>query len=657
MIIFKVFLALSFLFSSADANTNSSEELGFLQGMTFLGHGYNAIYANPLVGSSSGGGAPEGLTRGQSVVAFTPSDRKVKWNGNDYVCPAGVDCDVYSTCSSNSESFSAHGAKSMQESLQKGGGVSVGGFFKAITGSFTGSRSYTSTVEDMEENWSQYFYTQATCAMYHLKLQDFSTEFSVTDAFKNGVASLHLETDETFYRVVQSFGTHYTSEVMIGGQFTKQDTFEQEHVEHMESEGTDMERMAKVSFAMAFSAGGSYSKTTQEQCKAVYDDKKYSSTELYVGGAAFPESHSVEEWYQGLVEDESVAPMGSGMEVLPLSELLTSHYFPDDANISAKKAKMEELLDRYCAYLGEKGLVCTERPEDKIPPADQIRTEDLDGGPVNGYAAEAVIGTNVYRFGGFYNGYLSTTAIYDALLGHWDENSVQALPEGIYGIGAVAVGTDIFLFGGYGEEEYSSSVVRKYDTTRDSYAEMEPMSKALNYVSAAAVTVGGGTKIFYFSMYGTYYGGYFSYDPATDKHSTIDADLSDGHCLAASSDGSELWGVFGTHLNTVDPSTGSKSTFSDDEFPSSINGFWNQCAMTTDGFFYFLTYDGIWYMDTNAGSDKKWFKTGSFYDYYYSAVMIQDTLLITSSGYTDAFPTTPSARLQQQLEMEHSEDK
>ena len=82
--------------------------------------------------------------------------------------------------------------------------------------------------------------------------------------------------------------------------------------------------------------------------------------------------------------------------------------------------------------------------------------------------------------------------------------------------------------------------------------------------------------------------------------------------------------------------------------------------MTADGFFYFLTIDGIWYMDTNAGSDKNWFKTGVFpshHGYHYSAVMIQDTLLITSSGYTDAFPTTPSARLQQQLEMEHSEDK
>ncbi|GMI30023.1 hypothetical protein TrRE_jg7273, partial [Triparma retinervis] len=176
----------------------------------------------------------------------------------------------------------------------------------------------------------------------------------------------------------------------------------------------------------------------------------------------------------------------------------------------------------------------TERPEDKIPPADQIRTEDLDGGPKNWKAAEAVIGTNVYMFGGYYDGFLSTTAIYDALLGHWDENSVQALPERSSSMGAVAVGTDIFLFGGYVEEEGASSVVRKYDTTRDSYAEMEPMSKDLDHVSAAAVTVDGGTKIFYFSMAGTYYGGYFSYDPATDKHSTIDADLSDGHCLAAS---------------------------------------------------------------------------------------------------------------------------
>ena len=76
--------------------------------------------------------------------------------------------------------------------------------------------------------------------------------------------------------------------------------------------------------------------------------------------------------------------------------------------------------------------------------------------------------------------------------------------------------------------------------------------------------------------------------------------------------------------------------------------------MTSNGFFYFLNDNGIWYMDTAEDGDKKWFKTGVVPSHHdcYSAVMIQDTLLITSHGYTDAISTTPQARAAQRLSLE-----
>ncbi|GMI04271.1 hypothetical protein TrVE_jg1519 [Triparma verrucosa] len=68
-------------------------------------------------------------------------------------------------------------------------------------------------------------------------------------------------------------------------------------------------------------------------------------------------------------------------------------------------------------------------------------------------------------------------------------------------------------------------------------------------------------------------------------------------------------------------------------------------------------------MDTAEDGDKKWFLTGVVPSHhcgeiyginqcFYSAVMIQDTLLITSYGYTDAISTTPVARAAQRLSME-----
>ena len=55
-----ILLLLQTLATAAALNATADN---FLQGQGFLGHGVNAIYINPLVGSNNNGGAPEGLTK------------------------------------------------------------------------------------------------------------------------------------------------------------------------------------------------------------------------------------------------------------------------------------------------------------------------------------------------------------------------------------------------------------------------------------------------------------------------------------------------------------------------------------------------------------------------------------------------------------------
>ena len=62
--------------SLQDAKNDTANN--FLQGTSFLGHGMNILYSNPLVGANNNGGAPEGLTKAQSIIEFAPSDRSVK---------------------------------------------------------------------------------------------------------------------------------------------------------------------------------------------------------------------------------------------------------------------------------------------------------------------------------------------------------------------------------------------------------------------------------------------------------------------------------------------------------------------------------------------------------------------------------------------------
>ncbi|GMI04274.1 hypothetical protein TrVE_jg1520 [Triparma verrucosa] len=541
-----ILLLLQTLATAAALNATADN---FLQGQGFLGHGVNAIYMNPLVGSTNNGGAPEGLTKAQSVIEFKPSDHTVKWNGNDCTCPTGVDCDVYSSCGSSSDSFSAHGAKSYQESLMKSGGVSIGGAFKWLSGSFTASASYMSTVSDMEEHSYHYFYAKATCAMYHLKLQDFA-DISVTNAFKKGVASLSDDDDGTYYRVIEAFGTHYTTAVLIGGQMTKEDWFTAETVKHAESEGRSFEEMAKVSFVIV---GGSeqYSTEKQTECKEEYDAKRVGTQEFYVGGAAFTNG-DISKWYQALVGDlESVAPIGAGIEIMPISELLTADTFPEDKGIVGKKDKMEKMLESYCEWLGSNGKTCLMKPEDKEPTSD-IKTEDLEGGP-------DIMMRRRWRLGPRCTG------------SGWDEAKMLELPDSRCRIGAVAVGDDIFLFCGFVGNTGGKSKVFKYSTARDSFAVMAPTDRPIGCVTAAAVTTEDGTaKIFYASMESR---GFWVYELSADKHTVIDADINNLYCLTNSNDGESVWGLVGRHLYSIDASTGAKTTFSDNDFPDGINNW------------------------------------------------------------------------------------
>ena len=127
---------------------------------------------------------------------------------------------------------------------QRDGGVSMSLGLPRIKGSFSASAGYTHTVESIEENCYSYYYVKATCSMYQLKTQMFTT-LTRTDAFKNGVAFLDVDNEDTYYKFIGAFGTHYTRAVMIEGQRTKVDVFEESVVSSAENSGVSLDTMVK----------------------------------------------------------------------------------------------------------------------------------------------------------------------------------------------------------------------------------------------------------------------------------------------------------------------------------------------------------------------------------------------------------------------------
>lgn len=79
----------------------------------------------------------------------------------------------------------------------------------------------------------------------------------------------------------------------------------------------------------------------------------------------------------------------------------------------------------------------------------------------------AAVGTNIYLFGGYANStYYNTIQKYDTLTG--DISVISAvIPQGLQGITCVAVGTDIYLFGGNGTGSSNKNTIYKFDTVTE----------------------------------------------------------------------------------------------------------------------------------------------------------------------------------------------
>ena len=309
-----------------------------------------------------------------------------------------------------------------------------------------------------------------------------------------------------------------------------------------------------------FSGSGGYSEKLEEECTEQFDSQAEETSKFYVGGGAF--KTDPEEWYQALTDDVgNIAPSGSGTEIAPLFEhmTMTKKNFPQIGYIEAKAAHIQLLLtEAYCDRVAARsGGFCEKNP---LTPLHQIKKNGVEGGPNNENAGEVVVGTNVYRFGGV-NPFchLSTASKYNALDGKWDAGSVNNYPEALRGIGAVAVGMDVYLMGGIGDGG-TSAKVRKFDATRNgelrqelrqrralsncayqlrplsasllpsvhpparltrppAYAEMAPMASGDESLRPAAVTMGDGSQQIFYTGYN--HPEFKMFSPTANEHTTI----------------------------------------------------------------------------------------------------------------------------------------
>lgn len=110
------------------------------------------------------------------------------------------------------------------------------------------------------------------------------------------------------------------------------------------------------------------------------------------------------------------------------------------------------------------------------------------------YHSAAAVGTKIYIFGGYYLSNSNTRAnayVFDTITDTRTE--ITSMPSGLYHMGIAAVGTKIYLLGGR-SGTVSQTYIREYDTENDTYTNVASLEQQTHAIATVAV----GTKIYLF---------------------------------------------------------------------------------------------------------------------------------------------------------------
>ena len=172
--------------------------------------------------------------------------------------------------------------------------------------------------------------------------------------------------------------------------------------------------------------------------------------------------------------------------------------------------------------------------------------------------AAGAVGTKIYLFGGITSsqtsGFLNKINVFDTTTNTISTLSVT-LPYGMNGIVAGAVGTKIYLFGGYQSSGTMSKKIYVFDTTTNTIGTLgATLNTAAYFISAGAV----GTKIYLFGgSEGTnsYLNTIQVFDTTTNTISTLSTTLpTAGHTFSVGVVGTKIYLFGGSH------SSGGKNT-------------------------------------------------------------------------------------------------
>ncbi|KAJ8302809.1 hypothetical protein KUTeg_019205 [Tegillarca granosa] len=261
--------------------TNSRYSLGY------IGRGYDLYFGNPL---SEDGVVDQGF---RLPVIDLPFSFRFTSDG-EYRIPDNVDVISEPSASFSSSYYQVKSESDYQSMLKVDASVNAHASGFGLSGSFSASFAYQNSKRNIEKRDTTSLNIIGRAVVYKARLSSTARMSKVSDYFESAVKALPTDRCEEdnmqrlYLQVIEDFGTHYTTQVVMGAKAINEIRFRTSDLDRLSAEGINAKVAAEIAYSgLAVSAGGGFSagiENKEKQRKRVLNTNK-EQREYYIGGS------------------------------------------------------------------------------------------------------------------------------------------------------------------------------------------------------------------------------------------------------------------------------------------------------------------------------------------------------------------------------------
>lgn len=316
-----------------------------LTNQDFLGRCYDIVELDPLdLGKSA--------KYENAIDIRATADRTVETRDGTYVVPLGVEHKGIFSMTWDSQSRAISSSYDFQEEFKSAVTAEAGlqGGFE-----FSGSVSYGNITRETQSRKHTFVYSRAYQENHglHLDFADEDAPIQLSKSFHGAVVKLPVgkldEVTDAYRDFIVRFGTHFTTEITLGGLAFQRTSGSV--TKFLSSKESEEQLQAHASVEIEAFKGGASAEQAQKQALSVDSYNELSRTSLEFRGGEGSPTGIDESWIKSLHERPAIVKA----TLERLSYLLTSRFFPEDAQIAEKQVLLGFAIDAWILEKGKPG--------------------------------------------------------------------------------------------------------------------------------------------------------------------------------------------------------------------------------------------------------------------------------------------------------------